>query len=389
MTQRRAAMALGAGRGASAWWPAAAAPDAARLEPFAFDAGALTAGDEGALAAAMHALQRCTADARVLHVALASPWTSPRELALPPMRMHEAQAVLTRDAARHFPVPHAEPVVAARPVRRDAWLAADADGVVLDAIGRAAHAAGFTDVRFVPAVVAWGHAAGTSTQRVFAVDDEAAVLDADAGRVTRLRRCRTADLGASRTAAAPDDALPLAASHAPWSEAFELVSAAARTERASRARTLSRRLVAAGLVAMAAGAALHVWGLERRAARIEAQRDAVHAVIAPLRATRDSLAQATDELAALSQAARQAPAWSQRLWALASALPADAYLTAWRGDGDSVIVEGRASDAAAAVERLRTARGVEAVRPMVPSLATDAEDAPFSVTVRFRPGSRP
>ncbi|MCX5762402.1 MAG: hypothetical protein NTW72_13030 [Gemmatimonadetes bacterium] len=393
MTARRAALALGAGRGVFAWWPNEATPARARVEAFTFDLHALATGDDATLAAPLRALRRASADSRELHVALASPWSLPRELALPPMREHEARAVLARDGARHFPSTRTDRVAAARALRPgnagkpSTWCASDGDGVVLDAIIAAARAAGFSAVRCVPAVGAWAHAAGTATQRVFVVDDEAAVLDARNGLLTRLRRCRAAECGAQ--SAATDDALPLAAQHAPWCAERELVSVATQTERSARAGTLSRRLVTASVLALAAALALRVWGSSHRVARIEAQRAALRPAIAPLLAARDSLAQITDALDELSRTSAQSPAWTQRLWSLSSALPRDAQFTSWRGEGDSVVVEGRADDPSAVLQRLRTARNVSSVRTLAPIGEAGTDGASFALVVRFTSGATP
>lgn len=384
---RRAALALGAGRGVYAWWPTSMAPGDARVESFTFDADALGTGDDTALAAALVAVRRADADARELHVALTSPWCSPREVALPPMREHEVRTVLVRDAARYFPVLRTARVVATRALRPGAWFASDADGAVLDAISTAAHAAGFHSVRFVPAVGAWAHAAANTTGRVFVVDDEAAVLDARAGLLTRLRRCRVADIGAQGARA--DDALPLAARHAPWCTERELVSAAAQSVRTARAQRVTRRLIIACAAALAAAVALQSWGAQRHVARIEAQRVDARPTMVPLLAARDSLALVTDALAEMSRAAGRTPSWSNRLWALSSVLPADAQFTSWRGEGDSVVVEGRADDVAAVIAKLHTGTGVDAVRSIAPITDGGAEGASFSVRVRFRAGGTP
>lgn len=387
MTARRAALALGAGRGVTAWWPASIAPGNARVESFTFDADVLGARDDTALAAALLALRRAAADARELHVALASPWSSPREVALPPMREHEVRTVLARDAARHFPVMRAARVVAARALRPGAWLASDADGTVLDAITTAARDAGFQSVRFVPAVGAWAHAAADATGRVFVVDDEAAVLDARAGLLTRLRRCRVADLGSS--GASGDEALPLAARHAPWCGERELVSASAQAVRTALAQRVTRRLIIACAAALAAAVALQAWGARRHVARIEAQRADARPAMIPLLAARDSLAQVSDALGEMTRTAAGAPSWSSRLWALSSVLPADAQFTSWRGEGDSVVVEGRADDVSAVITQLRSAKGVDGVHSMAPITDGSVDGASFSVLVRFRAGGTP
>lgn len=397
-TRTMVAIALGPGRGVAAWWPSGGGPAEARVQVFAFDADALASGDHLALQEAMVSLQRAVGlGRRAVHVALASPWTSPRVVALPPMRDDEARGVLERDAARHFPTMRAEPVVGARSIAQTrgapgAWLAADADGVVLGAIGRAVHGAGWSLVRVTPAVGAWAHASGDASGRVFVVDDEATIIHAQGGRVERLRRCRVTDLGVSASGAT--DGLEIAARHAPWSSEAELVHASVRIARRDVAGRMARQVAAFGVGALLLAATLRWWGVHHETNRLEADRAALRPSIAGVLVKRDSLTALDDALGALARAERGAPRWSERLWVLSAALPDDAWFTAVRGAGDSVQVEGRARSAAPVFDALRGARGVESVRATAPITVNDgpggAREA-FSVVVRFgaAPGTTP
>jgi hypothetical protein len=385
VTARLAGLALGAGRAVFAGWPASDRAEP-RLTPLTFNAAALATGDESSLADALGVLRRATPDARELHVALAAPWTAPRVLALPPMTPREARIVLTRDAARHFPRVGAEPAVTARPLARGSWLAYDADGTVLDAIGRAGHTAGFTRVRIGPAVGAWALAVSGSSPHAFVVDDEATIVSAHRGRVHTLRRLRAAEL--DRTANITRDALALAARHAPACRepAFESRRDAVATERA--ATQAVRYLMSLGLGLLVVAGALYAWGAEHRVDGIEARRAALRPALAPHLATHDTLWQLTAAVTAVRTVGRAAPSWLQRLDALATVLPDDAYLTAVRGGGDSVVVEGRADDASAAVAALRGVRDAASVRALTPPAAIDGMPA-FAAVVHFARTARP
>jgi Tfp pilus assembly protein PilN len=390
---RTVGLALAAGRGVFAWWPASSAsPDTARTEEFGFDADALAAGDDSTLLPCLRAARLAVTrhapshDARAqigLHVALASPWTSPREVALPPMREAEARRVLARDAARYFPVRRAEPAVAVRALRRGAWLAADADDVVLDAIARAAHAAGFSALRIVPAVAAWAHAVGDAQGGTVVLDGEAAVLGVRHGRLDSLRRCRAADLPAG--AAASGDALALAARHAPQCDEREFLSTAQRAVRDASVTRMARQLMAIGVAAIIVIGVLQAWGGAYQVARLQRQRAVLQPTVAPLVALRDSLLAVHEARTALVLGRAQAR-WSERLSALAETLPDGAYFTAFRGAGDSVVVEGTASDAQTAVARLKSGRGVRLVRPTAAAASTDDDREPFSAVVFFGAG---
>lgn len=393
MRARTVGLALASARGVFAWGPASpAAPDGARIGEFGFDADALAAGDESTLlpglrAARLEATRNVPAREGhvpcVLHVALASPWTSPRELALPPMREAEAQRVLTRDAARYFPLPRAEPVVAVRALRRGVWVAFDADGVVLDAIARAARAAGFAALRVVPAAAAWAHSAGDARAAAFVLDGEVAVLGVQRGRITSLRRSRAADHAASE--GAPGDALALAARRVSQSREREFITSAQRVARDADVTRLTRRLLAVGLVALVVAASLQAWGGAYRVARLERQRAVLQPTVAPFLALRDSLLDLQDARTALARGRAQAR-WSERLSALAETLPDGAHFTAFRGAGDSVVVEGSALDAQAVIARLTSARGVHRVRPAMAGVSADDEREPFAAIVFFGVG---
>ncbi len=393
MKGRAVGLALATGRGVYAWWPpSSASPDRARTAAFSFDTDALAAGDDATMLPWLRAAHLAATgdaparDARgrcVLHVALASPWTSPREVALPPMRESEAHRVLTRDAARYFPILRAEPAVAVRALRGGLWLACDADGVVLDAIARAAHAAGFAAVRVVPAAAAWAHEAGDAHAATFVLDGEAAVLGVQHGRICSLRRCRAADHPAGD--AFSGDALALAARHAHHGGEREFLSAAQRASRDASTTRTARRLVAVGLVAVAVAIVLQASGGVYQVARLERQRAALQQTVAPFRALRDSLLDVQEARAALARGRTQAR-WSERLSALAETLPDGAYFTAFRAAGDSVVVEGTALDAPTAVARFKAGRGVRRVYPTAATASDDDERQPFSAVVFFGAG---
>ena len=395
---RIVSIALGPGRGVAAWWPTGGGPAEARTLTFTFDADALTAGDHLALQELMTALRRAVGQGnRVVHVALASPWSSPRMVALPPMRDDEARGVLERDASRHFASARTEPVVGVRVIARmrsapGSWLAADADGVVLDAVHRAVAGARWAVVRVSPAVGAWAHASSEAAGRVFVVDDEATVIHARRGRAEKMRRCRVADLGVGAVGAA--DGLDIAARHAPWSAEGELVHPKVRAARRDVTVRIARQLVTAGVGALVLAAALQWWGVRREATLLAADRAALRPSIVGVLAQRDSLTALDDALSALVRADHNAPRWSERLWSLSAALPTDAWFTSVRGAADSVQVEGRAVSAAPVFEALRAARGVESVRATAPITVNDgaggAREA-FSVVVRFGapPGTAP
>lgn len=378
------ALALGAGRGVLAWWPSERTPQGARTDAFVFDRDALTSGDTSSLAPMIAIVRRAMPTARTLHVALASPWCTYSELSLLPMRAADARAVLTRNVSRYWPVSYAEPAVAVEPRHRGQWLASAADGVVLDTIARCAAEAGFSQLRIIPAANAWAHSAGDAHECAFVLDGEATVLGAARGQLARVRRCRAADLAGTVSPVA--DALVLAARHAASCSAAELVGTRMRASRHARASRVMHQLALAGVAMLLAAACASWWGAHRRLEHVAVERAELQPVLAPVLATRDSLLQITEAFALMVRSA--SPSWSGRMAVLSQALSDDAYFTQWRGQGDSVLVEGRADDALRIVERLRAVRGVERVQSTAPVLAPDGTSS-FSAIVHFRAGGQP
>jgi Tfp pilus assembly protein PilN len=135
-------------------------------------------------------------------------------------------------------------------------------------------------------------------------------------------------------------------------------------------------------------AALQLWGGSRRVAHLERQRTALQPAVAPFLARRDSLVSVLDAGAQLSRSRAQAP-WGARLLVLAEALPDDAWFTAFRAAGDSVLVEGSAAEAASVLDQLRRAPGVRDVRSsLTTATGADARES-FAAVVHFHAASAP
>jgi Tfp pilus assembly protein PilN len=72
------------------------------------------------------------------------------------------------------------------------------------------------------------------------------------------------------------------------------------------------------------------------------------------------------QLATLGAAQRTAARWSEVVAALSDKLDEDAYLTAFRGRGDSVVVDGLAEHAARAFDAVEKTPGLVSVRAAAP-----------------------
>ena len=358
-----------------------------------------------------------------LCVALLPPLAHCRRVEIPALRDDETLRVLQRDAAGYFPGSGAPQVVGAAP-RRGARpvLGAAACARVVDDIYRGAERAGCSIDAVVPAHVAWAAAAATvwaatppaPCSLVTFLDGRVDVLRVERGEVAALRRLPSAPLdthrllallGAAGESEAPaaavallgesphaaalaerltsDGTPPLAPAArfaalaagpdapAAIAAAFAAEGAAAgpvvvpervRAERRRREARLTRTMLAAAGLLLAAAGAAELWGTRRELARVTAARSAIRGPLGGVLATRDTLAAIADQLAALRSAEAGAPRWSGALAVVAQHLPRDAYALSLRTEADSVVVEGVAEHAAPVFDALRRAPSVLAVR---------------------------
>ena len=97
------------------------------------------------------------------------------------------------------------------------------------------------------------------------------------------------------------------------------------------------------------------------------------------------------QLAILNAAERTTPQWTVVLVNVADHLGDDAYLTSFRGRGDSVVVEGIASHAATVFNDLEKTPGLSEVRAAAPVRreAPNGADATqrFTIAARLGPAS--
>ncbi len=100
-----------------------------------------------------------------------------------------------------------------------------------------------------------------------------------------------------------------------------------------RARVQKATIAVAALAALfliIAAAAVNMWGVHRQLKQVQAQRTAVHPMVAATLIGRSTVEDAYRRLAALADAQRAAPHWAPVLADLSELLPDDAFLTAFR-----------------------------------------------------------
>ncbi|HEU4628956.1 MAG TPA: PilN domain-containing protein [Gemmatimonadaceae bacterium] len=408
--------------------------------------------DWPALTAALRALAAWAGvDGGELSVALLPPLAQLATVELPPLRANELRRLVARNAPRYFLGAREPQVVAVELPTRAARGApaavtvAAAPARLVDAIHRAAGAAGFTVRTTVPAEAAWRAAAlafWPSLERgvgdvLVHQERRTDLLQLDGGRLVGLRRLRAGDADAAhvrdavaaRAAPGPggprialgafgdpagraalaralaalelqpapppprwreagDDAALVAATFAARGAGLELVPDALRLARRGRASYLTRLLVAAALLLVVAAGALELWGVRRELAAVEAQRAALRARVGRAAARRVAAERSVAQLAELAALERGATHWPAVLAMLAERLPDDAWLTALRGTGDSVVIEGLAGSAATVFDAVAAAPGVAGVRtaaPVRPDLEEASGTERFTLAVRLAP----
>jgi hypothetical protein len=388
------------------------------LEPMSGDNGAVWPS----LADALREVARASGAAGGLDIALLAPLVEVRRLELPPLQGDALRQLLTRNSARYFVGARGPQVTGAvTPVRKakeaaTGVVAAAAAARLVTAIYGAARDAGWTVESLAPAEGAWALAAlelwpkGAWHGAALLVlhDAHTDLLQVEDGRVAALRRFRAgaadeafiaeaigsaagtriAAVGAAapRLALAtalqrrgisllppPDEWAAIADNPDALAAAFtgpraepRLESDDARASREVRGRRTVTRALAGAAALLVLAALLELWGAYRELGALERQRAELRAQVTATLVGRTSVETAFRQLAALNTSQRSAARWSVVLSAIGQQLPEDAYLTAFRGRGDSVIVDGLAKHAARAFDAMERTTGLVNVRAAAP-----------------------
>jgi hypothetical protein len=375
------------------------------------------------------------------------PLAEARNVEIPRLRDEEMQQLLARGAGKYFATARGQQIVGA--VRGTAQskapttslVAAAANARLVAAIQEAVTAAGWELEAIVPAEAAWSVAAAesagknrASAQLLVAHADRTDLLTIRDGRLAAIRRFRTgtedarliADAfpagarqlgmvgnpGARRDVARAlgarglsAEALPgvsselsdspdfLAAAYATPDAEPVLVTEAMRAAQHARVRTLVTRLVAAACLLLVTSFVLEWWGLRHELASVKAERAALAPQISSTLVGRTTVENAFRQLAALAIEERSAPHWSGVIAGLSQYLPGDAYLTGFRGRGDSVSVDGLAEHAAGVFDAIDKVPGLSGVRSAGPIRIETPEDGPpmerFAIAAQAVPPNAP
>jgi len=359
------------------------------------------------LPSALAELRELVPGPATVHLAVLPPLVEIKRMEFPPLGRARLEAVLTRDADRHFLTATGEQVVSTARIGKSTVMAAAMAGELAERIYREVESRRWTVGSVIPAQVAWVVSLGRRPAGCVLVFTDGAVelLVIEAGRLAMTRRLRNgpAPALAARVADAcrglgplvllapgwsPDLRAALAArgvevapESEPWaaeppevlaarfasaSDFLELVPPSAHAAAAARVRRLTRLLYAAAAGLVIATGALEWWGTARELDRVAAARARHHRQVAEALEVRAGLDRWDGRLATLRAAETGGIRWSGLLASLAEHLPEDAHLTALRAEPDSLILEGEAAQAPAAFESLQKMPAVAGIRALAP-----------------------
>jgi hypothetical protein len=201
-----------------------------------------------------------------------------------------------------------------------------------------------------------------------ATKEPAAVIGSTDFREELLAGLESAGIGRLRIAdeEVVNAAEPLAAAYAARADRTELLPERVHVARRRSARRLAAALSSAAVVLFIVAAGLELLGAQRELNAVMNQRDAIRSEVDLAMGGRDALLGINDRLAILSSLEETAPRWAGVMSAVAEYLPDDAYLTAFRAQGDSLVLEGVADRAADVFQAMQSAPVVVGVRAQAP-----------------------
>jgi len=310
---------------------------------------------------------------------------------LPRLRDHELRRVLSRDVGRYLIGVTSPQVIGIQRVGNDrrspepVLLAATPQWLV-DGLERAVRSVGWEIAAIGPAHATWAAASASDGPVTIIGETFAEILHVEAGRLLDVRRKPLGpSIPESGALSSPE---VTAAGHAQAVAGFELLPEGVASARAAWSRRLAARLWlgTAALVLLSLGLAR--WDVARELAAIRTERATLRAQVTSAMTIREQLETGRVTLATLAQAEANAARWTTILGLLAEQLPSDAYLTGFRGQGDSLALEGTAEEAGGVFGALQQADGIAGVQATAPIRQVVGEDEVpverFALTVHLR-----
>lgn len=361
-----------------------------------------------------------------LLVVLLPPLQRYRLVDLPPLRRAEREAVIQRDAARHFPrLPGEGFVAVGEPVPGTGSVPVCAvEREPLDVLLSVVHDVGLRLGGIVPAEEAWADIAGSldpaapegSGRYRVELDGIVTLLEVEDGRLRSLRRRPAGDLAEStsmdgeeekdgeeaRTSffgapSAPDlaeltgaaSAMELCGRLRSLPRGTDLLPPELRRRRAERRQRVGVRLLAAAAAIAVLAGIVEWWGWEREMDVIAERRESIRSTVRSALETRNSLTRVGETLRSIADFEAEAPPWSLRMGTLAAALPEHAHLAALEGARDSLMLHVRSPDLPDVAERIAALDQVEGATLLAGGGDDEAGSVAGRIVVRFAAASAP
>jgi hypothetical protein len=343
-----------------------------------------------------------TSRARVT-VELLPPLVEARVISLPRMRSGEIDLVLRRNLDRYFLSGGADRLVTWERVGRGSRAAQPllvylTSAALIEQVAEAVTSVGWEVGRISPAhaTLFAAHRARQSVSfpaSLLLTQQGSAVLiqgSDGVGRIQRLSPHRIPELAGTPAIIEPIEAVALAAGHRPERTAEFVPPAVGEARRRwSKRFEQSALMLGAAMLVLAAG--LERWRLSLELNAVREARSAISAPVARALDQREALTLSVDRLVALDRLERTAQPWTDIVGGIAQQLPGDAFLANLRAEGDTLLIEGEADDAAAVFEALARIPGIKSVRANAPIRQQSSPDGPpierFSIKATI--GDRP
>lgn len=386
-------------------------------------------GSWSSLASALMDLARAIGvSGGTLAVSLMPPLTEVRRIELPPLKDDELQRYLSRNAGKYFVSARSAQIVGASPAARRVRgaalpvVATSASARLVATIRAAAQQAGWTVESVAPAESAWAAVAQSlwpafakqSAWALVALDERTDLLQIDMGRLVGVRRFRAGAADAALIAdtvglsprigivgspaprrelanalaaknvtattatgewAASGDRPDVLAAHFAGREVGPVLRTEDAVAVAKAQATKAAWLVAAaavGLLVLSAG--VELWGVHRQLRLVREERARIRPQITTTMVGRSTVDATSRHLAMLNGIERDSPHWSSIITTLSQAITDDAYLTAIRARGDSIVIDGLAEHASRVFDALQKTKILTDVRSAAPVRREIQED---------------
>lgn len=364
--QLTAVIPLGSGRTETKVW---------ELEPYS-----RVAGDWPGLSTALQSLKTMVSSStKSLTIALLPPVIQVRRIELPKVQGTALRMLLARNATKYFPTAR-EPFTVGANILSDQspspYLAAGMPARQLDVVLRTARTSLWEVDSVVPAHAAWTAAAmdrwpnlkSSSDHVAVPINNHFEVLEIDGGKLTGVRRYLKEEIPAHQRANLIESYAATAARFAPAAkvlgpEVLPEIEYVRRAEKKKKILRLAGMVAAAALIVIAA---VYHTNAKKELKDVMAERAELRASVSQVMDGQTDIAVLSGPVSVLEKIETNSPIWSEVFVDFGGNLPNDAYITTFRGRGDSVSADAYAVKGAAVFEAMNGAKLIDSVRSTGP-----------------------